>query len=240
VFGMDQRQIEEALSKALDSKDTHQAREYLEKICQDIHHLPIPNQQVKADYLLGLLKGLDVDDRSQTTLTDTQKVELKNSHLTAIKNVLLANDCLPANPRKIKALSNRLALQLRKHCIHSLVLISQEQQTRRYMLLVAMAIIYNFHRQLNEQLEKNPEYFIHVIAYAKNPPDPSTPTSIYEPMRGIVPCYDAQQELPTNPSDSNVFRLHSLLRELAPGATPDPLIVRALIDELTCFLDSHS
>jgi hypothetical protein len=109
------------------------------------------------------------------------------------------------------------------------------------MLLVAMAIIYNFHRQLNEQLEKNTEYFIHVIAYAKTPPAyPLTPTSIYEPMRNIAPCYDAQQELPTNPSDSNVFRLHSLLRELAPGATPDPLIVRALTDELTCFLDSHS
>ncbi len=80
VFGMDQRQIEDALSKALDTKDTHQAREYLEKICQDIHHLPIPNQQVKADYLLGLLEGLDVDDRSQATLTDTQKAELKDYH----------------------------------------------------------------------------------------------------------------------------------------------------------------
>jgi len=232
VFGMDQRQIEEALSKALDSKDTHQAREYLEKICQDIHHLPIPNQQVKADYLLALLKELDVGGQSA------------NHHL-AIKNVLYAYDCLPANPRKIKALSNRLALQLRKGCIKGSSVPLSTPETpdtpdRRYMLLVAIAIIYNFHRQLNEQLEKNPEYFIHVIAYAKNPPDPSTPTSIYEPMRGIVPCYDAQQELPTNPSDSNVFRLHSLLRELAPGATPDPLIVRALIDELTCFLDSHS
>lgn len=232
VFGMDQRQIEEALSKALETKDTHQAREYLEKICQDIHHLPIPTQQVKADYLLALLKELDVGGQSA------------NHHL-AIKNVLYAYDCLPANPRKIKALSNRLALQLRKGCIKgsNVPLITPETPDtpdRRYMLLVAMAIIYNFHRQLNEQLEKKPEYFIHVIAYAKNPPDPSTPTSIYEPMRGIVPCYDAQQELPTNPSDSNVFRLHSLLRELAPGATPDPLIVRALIDELTCFLDSHS
>jgi hypothetical protein len=233
VFGMDQRQIEEALSKALETKDTHQAREYLEKICQDIHHLPIPNQQVKADYLLALLKELDVGN-------------LSNNHQMGIKNVLYAYDCLPANPRKIKALSNRLALQLRKGCIKgSNAPLSTpgtpDTPDRRYMLLVAMAIIYNFHRQLNEQLEKNPEYFIHVIAYAKTPPAyPLTPTSIYEPMRNIAPCYDAQQELPTNPSDSNVFRLHSLLRELAPGATPDPLIVRALTDELTCFLDSHS
>ncbi|MCX7095558.1 MAG: P-loop NTPase fold protein [Methylobacter sp.] len=227
VFGMDQRQIEEALSKALETKDTHQAREYLEKICQDIHHLPIPNKQVKAAYLLGLLKELDVDDRSQTTLTDTQKAALKNSHLTAIENVLLAYDCLPANPRKIKALSNRLALQLRKHCIHSLVLISQEQQNRLYMLLVAMAIIYNFHRQLNEQLEKNPEYINQVLIYAENPP--ASPTVIFEPMRDIIPSIDSQQKLPTNPSDSNVFRLHELFLGLGS----------VTVDELTCFLDSH-
>ncbi len=235
VFGMDQRQIEEALSKALDSKDTHQAREYLEKICQDIHHLPIPNKQVKADYLLGLLEELDVDDQSQTTLTDTQKAALKDSHLTAIKNVLRIYDCLPANPRKIKALSNRLALQLRKGCIYGQsspqrIPAPPPLQTpdRRYMLLVAMAVIYNFHRQLNEQLEKNPGYINQVLIYAENPP--ASPTSIFEPMRDIIPSIDSQQKLPTNPSDSNVFRLHELFLSLGS----------VTVDELTCFLDSHS
>ncbi len=168
VFGMDQRQIEEALSKALETKDTHQAREYLEKICQDIHHLPIPNQQVKAAYLLDLLAELNVDDRNQTTLTNTQKEELRDRHLTAIKNVLQAYDCLPANPRKIKALSNRLSLQLGKGSIIGantpLTTPSTiETPDRRYMLLVAMAIIYNFHRQLNEQLEKDPGYINQVL-----------------------------------------------------------------------------
>lgn len=117
VFGMDQRQIEEALKKALEANDTHQAREYLEKICQDIHHLPIPNQSAKADYLIKLLDELDIDDRNQPGLTDTEKAALAASHRLAIKNILNTYDCLPANPRKIKALSNRLALQLRKGCI---------------------------------------------------------------------------------------------------------------------------
>jgi len=230
VFGMDQRQIEEALSKALDSKDTHQAREYLEKICQDIHHLPIPNQKVKADYLLSLLETLDVGDQSA-------------NHHPAIKNVLYAYDCLPANPRKIKALSNRLALQLRKGCIkgsNAPLTTPETTETtpdRRYMLLIAMTIIYNFHRQLNEQLEKAPEYIDRVITYAKRPPAyPISSASPFEPMRDIVPGYDYSdqhgrdpEKLPTNPSDSNVFRLHELFRDLAS----------ILDNEFKPFLDSH-
>jgi hypothetical protein len=239
VFGMDQRQIEEALVKALKTGGTHEAREYLEKICQDIHHLPLPNQRVKADYLVELLKGLDIDpiDASQPRLTDVEK----DVHHQSIKNVLYAYDCLPANPRKIKALSNRLALQLRKSHIQqllSLPLINPANPDRRYTLLVAMSIIYNFHRQLNEQLEKNPQYIVHVVTYAKTPPlDPQNPTSMFEPMRNIIPCYDTQQELPTNPSDSNVFRLHEIFRVLVPTTVSN--LAFDLADELKPFLDSH-
>lgn len=91
--------------------DAHQAREYLEKICQDIHHLPIPNQQVKADYLMKLLRELDINGSSQSISRQT--------HQSAIQNVLQTYNCLPANPRKIKALGNRLALQLRAGCFHT-------------------------------------------------------------------------------------------------------------------------
>jgi hypothetical protein len=229
VFGMDQRQIEEALKKALEASDTHQAREYLEKICQDIHHLPIPNQIVKADYLLKLLEALDIDDRNQPGLTDIAKLELANSHCNSIKNVLYFCDCLPANPRKIKALSNRLALQLRKGCIQPLIPPQPPaNEDRRYMLLVAMAIIYNFHRQLNEQLEKDPEYISQVVTYANRP----SITPINEPMRDIIPCYDETGliKLPTNPSDSNVFRLHELFTALGT----------ITVNELKPFLSSHS
>jgi len=229
VFGMDQRQIEEALKKALETSDTHQAREYLEKICQDIHHLPIPNQNAKADYLIKLLEELNIDDGSQTGLPDTEKAALADSHRLAIKNILYAYDCLPANPRKIKALSNRLALQLRKGCIQQLTSPqAPANPDRRYMLLVAMTIVYNFHRQLNEQLEKDPEYISQVVTYADRP----SITAINEPMHNIIPCYDETGliKLPTNPSDSNVFRLHELFKDLGT----------ITVNELKPFLDSHS
>jgi hypothetical protein len=229
VFGMDQRQIEEALAKALETQEKHQAREYLEKICQDIHHLPIPNQQRKSDYLLKLLEDLIIDNAISPIISATQ-------HREAIKNVLDTYDCLPANPRKIKALSNRLALQLQKNCITGVPTSLTANLPngnpiildRRYMLLVAMTIIYNFHRQLNEQLEKDPAYIKQIIEYADKP-DIADPLN--DPMSGIKPSYsnDGLTKLPTNPSDSNIFRLHELFRVLAT----------VTVNEFMPFLDSH-
>lgn len=106
IFGMDQRQIENSLRKALNLKDgsndgDHHAREYLEKICQDIYHLPVPGQAKKSKYLMGLLTGLNLGS------TPTENLE-------EIDKILQNYDLLPANPRKIKALSNRLAMMLSK------------------------------------------------------------------------------------------------------------------------------
>ena len=79
VYGMDQRQIEKALIKSLDinGEDTYlkqsESREYLEKICQDIFHLPIPNQQKKSQYFIELLKGLTGYDDTDIVLNNAVK-----------------------------------------------------------------------------------------------------------------------------------------------------------------------
>ena len=214
VFAIDQRQIERALKKALvidDGSDGHQAREYLEKICQDIYHLPLPDKQHKADYLDKLLKELKLDTQA-----------IHTTYLAQIKAVAETYDCLPANPRKIKALANRLGVILRHN--EMLVTLSnvtpapspapkppfitQTSPPRTYELLLAMAIIYTFHRELNEQLNKNPLYIKDTVLYAKNPS--LVDTKLKEPMKGIQPSFDDGMKLPTNPSDSNVFRLHEL------------------------------
>jgi hypothetical protein len=218
IFGMDQRQIENSLRKALNLKDgsndgDHHAREYLEKICQDIHHLPIPDKLQKSAYLYDLLKNLDLSGTPQQQRT----------HRDELKRILDNYDCLPANPRKIKALANRLATVLRKLPTMPVIaptttpnaLISKGLKVE-YGLLTVTAIIYTFHRSLNEQLAKNPTYIITLIGYANNP----TPASgdsydpIYEPMRSLIPSINGSSDLPVNPSDSHVFRLHRLLIDL--------------------------
>lgn len=213
VFAMDQRQIEQALQEA-NIKHPH---EYLEKICQDIHHLPLPSQAAKSKYLLDLLDKLDC-----------------HQHNSALNEVLTRYDCLPANPRKIKALSNRLALMLRiVNCRNHLDLALDSQ--RCYSLLLAMACIHTFHRLINEQLEKNPRYINDVINYARVDGDdneledkPKRNERLYAPMSDLVLPMDKNGEYPVNPSDSNVFRLQKLFIDLNP----------ILEDEIKPFLAS--
>ena len=212
VFAIDQRQIERALKKALaidDGSDGHQAREYLEKICQDIYHLPLADKQRKAEYLHTLLKELKLNVQSS----------IHTTCLAQINAVANTYDCLPANPRKIKALANRLGVMLRHNENLAAPFIIQTSPPRIYELLLAMAIIYTFHRELNEQLEKNAEYINKVIIYARQPP--ADLTGIYEPMKGIKPSFSGAEPLPTNPSDSNVFRLHELFDSLSVITTAD-------------------
>lgn len=214
VFAIDQRQIERALNKAFDIKDdtdSHHAREYLEKICQDIYHLPLPNSQRKADYLDELLGLLDLGGDAQDI---NQKAAQASQHCVEIKLIVEAFDCLPANPRKIKALANRLAVMLRGsvNLVSNRTVQNYPNIKFAYALLVASAIIYTFHRELNEQLNKNPQFIDDVVKFAINHNLISKEIKI--PMKGIQPSYDGSTLLPTNPSDSNVFRLHKLLLAL--------------------------
>ena len=219
VFGMDQRQVEQALVKALqldknyefiDQKAerskliAHQAQEYLEKICQDIYHIPVPDHNAKTYYFTKLL-----------SLLETGKDKLQ--HERELKKVLKKYDCLPANPRKIKALVNRISTVIH-HCniLDNCEKISQDIKIRRdYTLLVALTVIHTFHRRVHEQLEKNPKFINVVIGYAKddNTEISDLPTK-YEPMKDIIPSFSDGADLPRNPSDINVFRLHELFKDL--------------------------
>jgi len=55
-----------------------------------------------------------------------------------------------------------------------------------------------------------------LIEYAKTPTPAlvENPDPIYEPMQSISPSFNGSADLPVNPSDSHVFRLHRLLIDL--------------------------
>lgn len=225
IFGMDQRQVERALVKALDLTDQdktdgkaeHYAREYLEKICQDIIHLPLADMQKKSFFLMTLLEAIIVDPDKQP-------------FLNKIRQITNGFDCLPANPRKIKALANRIASILRQidHTTQGefFINVSHEQEliSRSAALCLIIAILYCFHRSVYEQLQKNPAYIQTVFEYASAS---DLTNELYKPMHGILPSRDANGELPVNPSDSNVFRLHQLLVDLS----------QITVDEIKSFIN---
>lgn len=207
IFGMDQRQVERALVKALGLKSEdgaamnadHYAREYLEKICQDIIHLPLPDKGKKSQYLSALLAKL-VSEAPHTIFAER------------IQSITDQFDCLPANPRKIKALANRLASMIRRLENLTSVRVDSAEIDREAAFCLVTAVVYCFHRRIFEQLQKNPAYISEVIAYA----DASDiDKDVDSPMQGIQPSVASARELPVNPSDSNVFRLHRLLQQLA-------------------------
>jgi len=210
LFGMDQRQVERALGKALalpSESAAHHAREYLEKICQDIIHLPLPGVEKKSVYLNSLLAALFEKDKAPLLVGN-------------IKQITDSYDCLPANPRKIKVLANHLAGRLRKlpHAGINETFKTQEgtELNRDAAVCCLVAILYCFHREVYEQLHQNPAYIRTLKEWAVSSSDLKTlrEDRNYKPMEGLIPAREAKEEVPVNPSDSNVFRLHQLLQDL--------------------------
>jgi KAP family P-loop domain len=212
VLGMDHRQLEQSLLEALpwidiqkeddSQRASYYAHEYLEKICQDIHYLPIPSKEEKAEYFLGLLNSICIGDEDVT-----------KNHLEFIGKLLSQYDCLPANPRKIKTLVNRTALTLR--AVQPKIDEGGDKAVgkREYAIMLVTVLIYTFHKQVYEQLDGSPKYISEVINYSKSAPDLHSDDR-YQPMKDVLHATDKEgMRLPLNPSDSNVFRLHELIND---------------------------
>jgi hypothetical protein len=127
---MNQKVVEKAIADQLPDpkKDERwigiKAREYLEKICQNIVHLPLVRDP--AELLHKLLKGFETRD--------------------AICQVIREERCLPANPRQIKAFANLLRRNAGR-------LPELEDTDRQARLTVVWAYLYRFHPDLYRHLQ---------------------------------------------------------------------------------------
>ncbi len=81
----------------------HDATEYLEKLCQDAHRLPVANQKQIADFVSKNLSKI---------LQDEHHIYI--DVITDIERELQEKNYLPANPRRLKMICNRLAAFIRK------------------------------------------------------------------------------------------------------------------------------
>jgi predicted KAP-like P-loop ATPase len=145
VMAIDQKQIEAILSKKVKDElgvedGGFYGVEYLEKLCQDTHRLPIPNKKQRNDFLLWQLRQL---------LTISDFVEL-NSVLTTF-------DCLPANPRRLKMLANRMS-SIYRHTAgqknHLLEVNEFEENTAVYDLAVLVVSVFSVsYQRIYERLE---------------------------------------------------------------------------------------
>jgi hypothetical protein len=206
VLGMNQRIIEEAIASHIPKSDDRalqalRAREYLDKLCQNIVHLPFPRQPV--DLLKELLSGLP--------------------HAAGVYGVLKMHGCLPRNPRKIKSYANFLRGYAPRFATQ-LAAAGQAGQDCA-TLVVIFSCLYQFHPELYRILETHPLFYGEIRGWARldativehpvfkglgraemaGKGDPSAPTA--DPQR--VNAY-------ADPAEGNVFRVQGLIATFRP------------------------
>jgi hypothetical protein len=199
VLAIDHCQLERAIATCLPGASTAggatggipQAREYLEKICQDVWHLPlvpVEKQEALLRHCLNAPEGGSDGD------------------LEAVFSMLKRYNCLPANARKLKSYANTLR-RFREHCK------ALEAQTvaRHAQLLIIMSCLYHFHPQIYRLLESDPSFYNEMLLWAEGK------SSVNPAFEGIkVVSETAAEHMVRNPDPAtgDFFRIARLVRDV--------------------------
>ena len=224
VLAIDQQQIERFLQKQfinlmperkteIDNQYSYLGVEYLEKLCQEAYRLPIPNQKQKSDFFISHLKLLFRDKNDSTVTAD-------------LDEILKEYDVLPANPRRLKMISNKLAGYLRKvdgsnvkgeldgQCslFKEFIAIDEEKRSKSFaaitLIISSLSVSY---RRIYESIELRADAALDIFEFVKPEEDSryTTPSSAFYELNkdhrttGVQAKYE-------HPSDLSVFKLKPL------------------------------
>ncbi|MBW0280826.1 hypothetical protein B4O99_15000 [Shewanella xiamenensis] len=154
VIAIDPAQLEASfqLEHTANQQDVsnHDATEYLEKLCQDAHRLPIPDKKQIADFVAKNLNRMFTKvHRAYAGIIAEIQLELERQNY------------LSANPRRLKMVCNRLAAFISKT--------SSETQTQYHaQSLLFLASAYVSYREIYEMLSVSPESINDVADFARN------------------------------------------------------------------------
>lgn len=196
IMAIDQAQLESAVKAEISNAPSHQfiGVEYLEKLCQDAHRLPQISPATSAEFVKNQLKAI---------LKPTPPLEI-SLQIDEIENQLKIHHCLPANPRRIKMVINRLAAYLR--CINFNDTAFQDTPLVAQSLLFLTCLQVSY-RGLYEQLSWNIEFFDGLVEFADSDKTISEEELLHTPLEGIY-----------QPKSSKILgqEHHSHLRILRP------------------------
>lgn len=213
VLGMDQRIIQSAIAKHLPEGAPELpavlARDYLEKLCQDIRHLPMIT--APEDVFVRWLGSYGDKD-------------------VFIKQAVRETRCLPANARKLKAFCNVLPRFLRSVPM-GLTDGNLERETRVALLV---ACLYHFHQDVYRILEGHPRFYHDVLLpwaqgepkrhpvleglkRTETPEEDRSERYATISVGGLVPAYP-------DPAVGNYLRVQRLIHSL--GAVTESEIMR--------------
>ena len=219
VLGLNQKAVEGAIANRLaagltdeNARQDAQARaaSYLEKICQNIWHLPIVDapDQLLCELVAG---GGDVAEQ----------------HVRWLRQVVAEGQCLPPNPRKLKGLANlvvRLLARLPRHVDKDDEL-GQEEMGK----LLTVAYVHQFHHDLYVRWQANPDLYDAIGKWCRGgEPALDVLQALQLPMVATSDddAEDAEGETIVNqstfpdPTAANVFWIQDVVRYLPADAGP--------------------
>lgn len=213
VLGMNERILIDAIREEVSApKDTSidelklRASHYLEKICTDIHRLPLPS---KPDELLTGWLG---------------DAEQRQALLVAMAGIR----CLPPNPRRLKALVNQWARFAA--CVPFPT--ENQQQNIWTVRVLVVAYIHQFHRDLWERWHFNTDFWEEIKTWCTaGNPSASAKLDWAGALKLIdkADSWDSQnQPIWTlgfvNPGDIDIFWISSLIRAHADALVASDFI----------------
>lgn len=213
LIGMNQKVIEQAIASRLTTKPNDrdaelQAAAYMEKLCQNIWHLPA------------------LQDPNQVLVSLLMKTVDSNLIRNSIKRSLPNESCFPPNPRRLKGLANPVGRLSHLYPKNLGPNVSNATTTEATILLI-VAYIYQFHHDLYIRWESEPELYSKIVD--KSHSDESAedfladlvlPWRVRKEDATPTPVKRAESTFP-DPRDSNLFWVQLLVLQLDREVTHD-------------------
>ncbi len=217
VLGLNQKAVEGAIANRLaggltdeDARRDAQARaaSYLEKICQNVWHLPIPDAPGQ------LLCELVADGGN-----------VPSHQIGWLREVVGQRRCLPPNPRKLKGLANlvvRLFARLPSHIDEGRDNLGREAVQN----LLMVAYIHQFHHDLYVRWQANPEDLYDAIGKWCRGDEPALAVlqALQLPVAPASGGPEAEGEAGIDqntfpdPTAANVFWIQDIVRDMSESA----------------------
>ena len=159
VLGLNQKAVEGAIASRLAGGLTDEnarqdaqvrAASYLEKICQNIWHLPV----VEAP---GRLLCDFIEDGDSS---------VEAHQVSWLREVVEARPCLPPNPRKLKGLAN-LVVRLCARLPLDLDAGQGDRGREEMQVLLVVAYVYQFHHDLYVRWQASPDVYDLIVRWCR-------------------------------------------------------------------------
>ena len=219
VLGLNQKAVEGAIASRLAGGLTDEnarqdaevrAASYLEKICQNVWHLPI----VKAPGRL-LCELIRDGDNS-----------VEAHHISWLRHVVGEETCLPPNPRKLKGLAN-LVVRLCSRLPSDLGSSEDDAAGRNEMWkLLVVAYVHQFHHELYVRWQANPDVFRDIVRWCRGETAELDILSglklpvVVDESADSEEAREVERDTFPDPTAADVFWIQDIVR-----ATPDHVLV---------------